>query len=589
MRPEGSNSGVDLSSFSERITNRRKSVKSSFRSFILLLTVLIYSNFQETQAQSSFQHFRGSFHSHSYYSDGNMANQAGYFRAKPCFEYADRSAQIDFWGISDHNHSQAGMNLPDWHKGLLEADSVNQPGSYVTMYGMEYGIISSGGHVIIYGIDSLIGWETGNFDLYNSEYDYNSLFYLIKSRPSSFAYLAHMSYDDYNNLLGQSYKADWDSAIVGMAVKSGPAFSTDTTYTDPSPGTYFNRFKDMLAKGYHLSPGIDHDSHYINFGRSHQGRTVILADTLTRTALMQSIRAGQFYASDDYNLKLDFKVNGNIMGSIVNGSSDPVININVTDPDNELTSEIRLYYGVSGNNLQPVIIASVYNSSTLTYTHIIPANTSNYYFTEIIQADGQRTYSAPVWYTRNGQPSPVELLHFNGELQNGNAVLNWSTASEQNADRFDIKKNYLNQPSVKIGTVQANGFTNTLSQYSYTDPEKLISTTQYQLQIFNMNGDFSYSGIVTLSPLHKDESIVLFPNPGSGNELWTIIKSDSLQHLQLQVINAAGQIMMQTEFFTSEEKTVLQIPADNLRSGLYLVSVTNMDTREHHTERLIRN
>lgn len=551
--------------------------------------LLIFSIFSTAKGQSTLKPFAGSFHSHSYYSDGNMANDPAYLRARPCFEYADQSLYVDYWGISDHNHSQAGMSKPDFRKGLLEADSVNQPGTFVSMYGMEYGIISSGGHVVIYGIDSLIGWESGNYEIYNGEYDYNGLFSKIAARPGAIAYLAHMSFDDYNNLLGNSYNPVWDSAICGMAVKSGLAFSTDTTYNDPPQGTYFQRFKEVLAKGYHVAPGVDHDSHYITFGRSSQGRTIILADTLTRTALYDAIRRRRFYATDDYNARLTFSVNNYEMGSIAEGGNNPVIHVKITDPDNEAVDEIRIYYGVAGNAIPATIIASAYNTDSLVYTHLSIANDPNYYFAEIIQSDGQRLYSAPVWYTRNNSPSSVELLSFRGEIINRHALLSWTTSSENNSDRFEVLKSPALEPYSLSGTVPAAGTSSAPLNYTYPDPELLLSATAYQLKIIDLNGDYSYSNTVVLSPVEIQDELAVFPNPsGTGNDITVMLQTDSLQHILLEVFNATGQRTSQTEFFTSSTKTAIELPAADFAAGLYLLRATNMDTRESFINRLIR-
>jgi|TARA_B110000037_G_scaffold29030_1_gene34596 hypothetical protein len=51
--------------------------------------------------------------------------------------------------------------------------------------------MSTGGHVIIYEFDYLIGWEDVLYDFLNPKTDYNELFELLMYRPTSFAYIAH--------------------------------------------------------------------------------------------------------------------------------------------------------------------------------------------------------------------------------------------------------------------------------------------------------------------------------------------------------------------------------------------------------------
>jgi hypothetical protein len=54
------------------------------------------------------------------------------------------------------------------------------------------------------------------------------LYSVINRKYNSFAYLAHPQFDDYNNLFNQPYNAVADNAIVGIAMRSGPAFSTNS-------------------------------------------------------------------------------------------------------------------------------------------------------------------------------------------------------------------------------------------------------------------------------------------------------------------------------------------------------------------------
>jgi len=372
--------------------------------FIFQLTISVAFLFgvgHSANAQT-YNYYYGNIHSHTQYSDGNKAADTAYTTSRACYQYAKQSLHANFLGISEHNHLQAGMHLADYHLGISEADSANQDGVFTALHGMEYGVITNGGHVIVYGIDSLIGWEAGNYDIYNGEYDYDGLFKKVNSHSGAFAYLAHMQTTDYNNLISQPYNVAWDSSIVGLAMRSGPAFSTDTSYADPSSSIYNARYQDLLKRGYHVGVGMDHDNHYITFERENKARTVVLATSLTRANIMDAYRHRRFYASDDWNANVNFTVGGNIMGSVVSSTSDPIISISVADGDGELCSSIKIWYGVPGSNIAAATLTSVSNSNTLNYTHSIGLNSSYYYYAEITQTDGDKIYTSPVWYTKNG-------------------------------------------------------------------------------------------------------------------------------------------------------------------------------------------
>ncbi|MEO6542094.1 MAG: hypothetical protein ABIN74_13915, partial [Ferruginibacter sp.] len=109
----------------------------------------------------------GNLQSHSSYSDGNRDSIAsGYYTPGDDYNYAKESYHMDFLGVSDHNHYTAnnnpGMHVSDYKRGAYQADTANYNGSFVAMYGMEWGTVSQGGYVITYGLPGLIGWETGS-------------------------------------------------------------------------------------------------------------------------------------------------------------------------------------------------------------------------------------------------------------------------------------------------------------------------------------------------------------------------------------------------------------------------------------------
>src|SRR5688572_21580997 len=129
-----------------------------------LFTLILLLNGIPAFCQYNF--YFGNIHSHSSYSDGNRDSTAtGYYTPGDDYNYAKSSYHMDFLGVSDHNHYTAnnnpGMHVNDYSRGLYQADTANSNGSFVAMYGFEWGTISSGGHIIAYGLPGLVGWETG--------------------------------------------------------------------------------------------------------------------------------------------------------------------------------------------------------------------------------------------------------------------------------------------------------------------------------------------------------------------------------------------------------------------------------------------
>lgn len=347
---------------------------------------------------NSLNYYFGTFHSHSEYSDGTALPSADY-------AYAKASSCMDFIGISEHNHVAAGMSLSNWPLGKSQAASATSA-TFVAMYGMEWGVISGGGHVIVYGVNSLLGWDAGEYETYVAKSDYigaSGLFSTVNSfGNNAFTTLAHPNNSDYSGIMS-TYNLAADNAIVGTAVESGPASSTNTTYSDPASSLAdLPYYRNMLARGYHLGPTMDHDNHNLTHGRTTTSRTVIMAPSLSEANILSAMRQMRFYASQDCSARVTFKINNNEMGSEVTASGAPTITVTATT-SNPITS-IKIYSGVSGSGTNATILTST-TSGSITYTHTALANLADqYYYIDITESDGKRIITSPIWYTRNNTP-----------------------------------------------------------------------------------------------------------------------------------------------------------------------------------------
>lgn len=349
----------------------------------------------------SYHYYFGNIHAHSSYSDGAKDGATtGVLTPSECYKYAKSSEHFDFLGISEHNHLQAKMHLLNYAKGLSEAKAANEDGKFVCLYGMEYGVIKNGGHVIIYGFDRLIGWEPNNYTVFSAKSDYSHLFHLIAGQPGAFATLAHPATTDYNNLISKVYDPTVDQAVTGVAISSGPAFSTAEDYSNRAPIKYYGYYKKLLALGYSVGPTMDHDNHYTTFGHMSPTRTVLLSQVLSRDSLLAAYHAGRFYASEDWDTQVDFRVNGQPMGSHLKGVTNLLITATVEDPDpGDNIKSIQLWYGKPGSGETAKVLKVVNGQKNLQLQVNLKAGERFYYFLEITETDGDRVVTSPVWAT----------------------------------------------------------------------------------------------------------------------------------------------------------------------------------------------
>ncbi len=347
---------------------------------------------------SSLNFYFGNLHAHSSYSDGNQDNTTKI--PADDYAYAKTAQCMDFLGICEHNHATAGMNINDWQPGITQANAATTS-TFVALHGMEWGVISTGGHAVVYGIDSLIGWETNNYQIFVANGNFTGtggLFSILKRNGNAFAFLAHPNYDDYDSIM-YNYNSIADSVVIGSAVESGPAFSITTNYTDyPSQLGYITYYRNMLSRGYHIGPTMDQDTHNMTFGTANTNRLVILATSLTKQNLLMSMKQRRFYASNDCSAQVTFSILNQPMGTIITHTGAPVISVSTITSSS--VSSIKVWMGVPGSGNNATTLTST-TSGSLTYTdNAITIGSTRYYYLEITESDGKKIITAPIWYTR---------------------------------------------------------------------------------------------------------------------------------------------------------------------------------------------
>ena len=199
-------------------------------------------------------------------------------------------------------------------------------------------------------------------------------------------------------------KAGWTALgliLSALASPASAATSTNTSYTNPSRGSYTPYFQTLLAKGYHVGVTLDHDNHNTTFLRTTPARLVVLAPALTKADLLDALRQRHFYASDDWNADVTFTLNSQPMGSVFADQAAPSMTVNVSDADSEPVSSVQVLRGVPGNGAKPVVVATATAGATaLSYVDPQAVNTTAYYYAVIAQADGDSIVTSPIWYTR---------------------------------------------------------------------------------------------------------------------------------------------------------------------------------------------
>ena len=530
----------------------------------------------------------GSLHAHSDYSDGNKDNP-GYTPADN-YNIAMTAQCMDYLGISEHNHysnGDPGNKLATYRQGTLQSDAFSAANpNFLALYGMEWGVISGGGHVVVYGdgMNDLWGWESGsgvwgpsnNYDTYVPKNVYTGSTGLFKTindnaGKNTFASLAHPNQNDYNNIANLAYDALADNAIAASAVETGPATSTNTTYGNPGLSlNYLWYYQLMLSKGYHLGPTIDHDNHNTTFGKTTYSRTAIVAPSLSKTNIIGGMKNMNFYATQDCDSKVDFSINTKIMGSLLSDRYGPNISVSLTDATTSTaTAIIRVMFGIPGSGVLPVKVDSVIGNNLNYYDANLTDGATGYYYLDITNGSA-RIITSPIWYTRNDFSSvvPVKLTSFTVQKNGSSAYLKWSTAQELESKSFEIERSPDGKKWNTIGSVSAAGNSTKNINYAFTDQDPLSGLNYYRLKEVNTDDKFSYSFVKTVLFNHQN-SIVIAPNPST--DFVTIYMNTTGNILnQIIVSDINGKIL---ENRSSSDKTIT-INTSTYAKGIYLIKVS---------------
>lgn len=120
--------------------------------------------------------------------------------------------------------------------------------------------------------------------------------------------------------------------------------------------------------------------------------------------------------------------------------------------------------------------------------------------------------------TLSGGTLPLTWLDFTGILQGDDALLSWSTGSEQNTQLFVIERSLNGTNFNPVGSKDAAGNSSTVSHYNFTDPGITtlgVSIIYYRIKEVDMDGRLNYSRIIAIriDNGNNEPLVIAFPNP----------------------------------------------------------------------------
>lgn len=186
-------------------------------------------------------------------------------------------------------------------------------------------------------------------------------------------------------------------------------------------------------------------------------------------------------------------------------------------------------------------------------------------------------------------PLPVELISFTGKATQSGIELNWSTASEQDNDRFEIEHSIDAKAFNRIGTVKGAGNSSLTQHYSFQTEYMDKGMHYFRLRQVDTDGTFELSKTIAVNvsqnPLTA-AGMALYPNPSSGSAVTVALQHPaSQQGAQVQIMNMNGRVVHTEQIAPGGIQTNISIPDLQLTKGMYMVTLRNGETLE--TQKLL--
>ena len=165
---------------------------------------------------------------------------------------------------------------------------------------------------------------------------------------------------------------------------------------------------------------------------------------------------------------------------------------------------------------------------------------------------------------------PLHLISFTAGIENKNPLLWWITENEINLSRFEIEQStHPSKNFAGVGTVTAANRGAAASNYSFSLQQPLpAEITYFRLKIINVDGTYSYSGVVTLHS-HAFDTIGVVNSYTTGQ---LVIKHPAVYANSLiKIINMSGQMLATGKLKTGVSLTSIDVK--QLPDAVYLLII----------------
>ncbi|HWB90248.1 MAG TPA: T9SS type A sorting domain-containing protein [Puia sp.] len=166
---------------------------------------------------------------------------------------------------------------------------------------------------------------------------------------------------------------------------------------------------------------------------------------------------------------------------------------------------------------------------------------------------------------------PVKFSDFTATAKGNSAMLQWTTASEQNTDHFIVEYSQDGTSWQDIGTVKAAGNSGTPTNYSYIQYNPAAGNNFYRIAEVDLDGSYSYTQVQELYFSQPGAAALnFFPNPTRDH---VTVTTGSAKIKSAEILTIDGKVVELVSGFRSGAS----IDLSRYPAGIYVLVFRNAD------------
>lgn len=166
---------------------------------------------------------------------------------------------------------------------------------------------------------------------------------------------------------------------------------------------------------------------------------------------------------------------------------------------------------------------------------------------------------------------PLELITFEAVPKPRQVDLNWVTGSEENTAYFQVER-AAGGEFTPLGRVQAAGFSQGLTEYSFIDPMPVKGVNYYRLDQVDADGARKYSNTVSATYRWSSVDLAVYPNP-AGESLFASFEMPGEGSVRWRIMDMSGRIVIEGPATVAMGMNQVEVPLTHVEAGSYLLEV----------------